>query len=85
VATGAAIELGESWFWFRWSRRRRPAVGAEALLGRVGIVDDGGWLRVDGERWRVRGGEPGQRVRVVAVDGLELVVESADGGAEQRA
>jgi len=85
VAAGAAIEFGESWFWWRWSHRRRPAVGAEAFVGRTGIVGDDGWLRIDGERWRARGGEPGQQVRVLAVDGLELVVESAaDGGAEER-
>jgi membrane protein implicated in regulation of membrane protease activity len=74
---GAAVELGESWFWWRWSRRHGPAVGAEALVGRVAVVDDDGWIRVDGERWRVRGAEPGERVRVLAVDGLELVVERA--------
>jgi membrane protein implicated in regulation of membrane protease activity len=75
VAGGGAIELGEAWFWWRWTHRRRPAVGAEALLGVEAVVGDDGWLRVQGERWRVRGAGPGERVRVVAVDGLTLVVE----------
>jgi membrane protein implicated in regulation of membrane protease activity len=39
-------------------------------------VDADGWLRLNGERWRVRGGAPGERVRVVAIDGLTLVVEN---------
>jgi membrane protein implicated in regulation of membrane protease activity len=79
VAGGGAIELGEAWFWWRWSHRRRAAVGAEALVGRVGQVDADGWLRVNGERWRVRDAGPGDRVRVVAVDGLTLVAERLPG------
>jgi membrane protein implicated in regulation of membrane protease activity len=75
VATGGAIEFGEAWFWWRWSHRRRPAVGAEALVGMIGDVTDDGWVRVNGELWRARGGSPGDRVRVRAVDGLTLDVE----------
>jgi membrane protein implicated in regulation of membrane protease activity len=75
VAGGGAVELGEAWFWWRWSHRRRAAVGVEALVGRVAEVDADGWLRLNGERWRVRGAGPGERVRVVGVEGLTLVVE----------
>ena len=75
IATGGAIEIGESAFWLRWSQRRRSVVGAEALLGREVLVDEQGWTRVTGERWRVRGAGPGERARVVALDGLTLVVE----------
>jgi membrane protein implicated in regulation of membrane protease activity len=78
VAGGGAIELGEAWFWWRWSHRRRPAVGAEALVGLTGLMTDDGWVRVNGELWRARGGAAGERVRVRAVDGLTLDVEQAD-------
>jgi membrane protein implicated in regulation of membrane protease activity len=73
IAGGGAVEVGEAWFWWRWSHRRRSTVGVESLVGRIARVDDDGWLRIDGERWRVRGGEPGDRVRVVGVDGLTLL------------
>jgi membrane protein implicated in regulation of membrane protease activity len=75
VGTGGAIELGEAWFWWRWSHRRRPAVGVETLVGRTGEVTADGYLRVEGELWRVRGAGPGEHVRVRAVDGLTLDVE----------
>ena len=75
VAAGGAVELGEAWFWWRWSHRRRPAVGVETLVGAVGEATDDGWVRVQGELWRAPGAERGTRVRVVAVDGLELRVE----------
>jgi membrane protein implicated in regulation of membrane protease activity len=75
VAAGGALELGEAWFWWRWSHRRRPAVGAEALVGAVGEIDADGWARVNGERWQARGAAPGDRIRVRAVDGLTLDVE----------
>jgi membrane protein implicated in regulation of membrane protease activity len=79
VAAGGAIELGEAWFWWRWSHRRRPAVGVETLVGAVGVLTEDGWVHVNGERWRARGdARPGERVRVVAVAGLELVVEPAN-------
>ena len=75
VAGGGAIELGEAWLWWRWSHRRRPAVGVEALVGLVGERADDGWVRVNGELWRARGGAAGERVQVRAVDGLTLDVE----------
>ena len=81
VAAGAAIEFGEAGFWWRWSHRRRSAVGAEALVGRTAEAVGDGWVRVHGELWRAVGAtglEPGERVRVLAVDGLTLVVERPD-------
>jgi membrane protein implicated in regulation of membrane protease activity len=82
VAAGGAIEVAESAFWFRWSRRRRAAVGVETLIGRVAVVaepcDPRGQVRVAGELWRARcedGADPGDEVRVLAVDELTLVVE----------
>jgi membrane protein implicated in regulation of membrane protease activity len=75
IAVGLTIELAESAFWFRWSQRRRAAVGVETLVGRTIEVDADGWARIDGERWAVRGARPGERAHVVAVEGLTLVVE----------
>jgi membrane-bound ClpP family serine protease len=77
ILLGASIELGESWAWWSWSKRRRAAVGVETLVGRIVEIDADGWARVDGERWAVRGAGRGERARVVAVDGLTLVVEPA--------
>ena len=78
VAGGGAIEIGEAWFWVRWTHRRRPEVGVEALVGALGEMTDAGWVSVNGELWSARSEAPleaGERVRVRAVDGLTLVVE----------
>jgi membrane-bound ClpP family serine protease len=78
VAGGGAIEIGEAWFFLRWTKRRRPEVGIEALVGADGEMADAGWVTVRGELWRARSDaplEPGDRVRVRAVEGLTLVVE----------
>jgi membrane-bound serine protease (ClpP class) len=63
--------------------RRRPVVsGREELLGGTGVVledfDGAGRIRIHGEVWSARSGEPlrkGQTVRVVAMEGLVLRVE----------
>jgi membrane-bound serine protease (ClpP class) len=65
--------------------QRRPAVtGREGMLGAVGRARDGldvdrpGYLDVHGEMWRAVSRTPvaaGERVRVIAIDGLTLVVE----------
>jgi membrane protein implicated in regulation of membrane protease activity len=83
VAVGGAIEIVEAGFWWRWTHRRRPAVGVEALVGRVVEVDEDGWARVAGERWRVRGAQPRESARVVGVDGLTLLVEREGAGVRQ--
>ena len=78
VAGGGAIEIGEAWFWLRWTKRRRPEVGVEALVGAQGELTAPGWVSVHGELWRARSEAPlevGERVRVRAVEGLTLVVE----------
>jgi membrane-bound serine protease (ClpP class) len=62
--------------------RRRPVVsGARLLLGQSALViesdADGGWALLNGERWRVRSPQPlqpGQRVRVTAIEQLTLQV-----------
>ena len=76
-----AIELGEAGFWLRLSRRRRPEIGAEALVGAVGVVTSDcrprGQVRVRGERWQAvcdEGADAGDPVVVEGVSGLTLRV-----------
>src|SRR4029450_13160382 len=81
IVVGMAIELGEAGFCIRLSQRRRPVIGAEALVGAEGVaVSDcrsHGRVRVRGEVWQavcedgVGAGEP---VVVTGVSGLTLQV-----------
>ena len=75
------IELGEAAFWIRFSRRRQPAIGAEALVGAEGVAvtqcRPEGHVRVRGERWRAvcpDGAGAGEAVVVEGVSGLTLQV-----------
>jgi membrane-bound serine protease (ClpP class) len=59
------------------ARHRPVAVGPEEIVGMEGVVRDGGMVFVRGELWRVSSAaplEPGQHVRVDAIDGLTLAV-----------
>lgn len=63
--------------------RRRPVVsGREEMVGargRVLAVGPDSWAEVHGERWKIDSTEPltpGQRVRVLAIDGLTLRVRA---------
>ena len=66
--------------------RRRPVVsGQEEMVGAIAQVlavgEDGAWAQVHGERWKVHGPEtllPGQRVRVMGINGLTLEVQPDD-------
>jgi membrane-bound serine protease (ClpP class) len=76
-----AIELGEAGFWIRLSQRRQPAIGAEALVGSVGVATSDcrprGRVRVRGEVWQAvcpDGADAGDAVVVEAVSGLTLEV-----------
>jgi membrane-bound serine protease (ClpP class) len=68
--------------------RRRPAVaGVEAMTGTsVEALEDfeqEGWVLAFGERWKARSAAPlkrGARARIVAVEGLTLVVQPEDKG-----
>jgi membrane-bound serine protease (ClpP class) len=71
-----------------WRARRAPSVtGADGLIGRCARVQDldragdTGSVRLDGAWWRARRRDgllaPGQTVRVVDLDGLQLIVEVA--------
>jgi membrane protein implicated in regulation of membrane protease activity len=79
---GAAVELGEAWLLWWLSRRRKPSVGVETLVGRRATVTTAcrpyGQVRVAGELWQARcdnGADQGALVEVVAVAGLLLVVK----------
>jgi membrane-bound serine protease (ClpP class) len=66
--------------------RRRPATGIESLIGATAVartrLDPDGTVFLEGERWRAHSQsgpvERGQRVRVQAIKGLDLVVTVAD-------
>lgn len=67
------------------TRRRPVAGGASGLTGAPGEVleasAEGGWARVHGENWRVISASPlmpGQKIKVVAREGLVLQVVPAD-------
>ncbi|SEN25158.1 NfeD family protein [Nitrosomonas marina] len=71
--------------------RQRPVVsGAEHIMHCTGeVLNDfsaQGWVRVQGERWEAQTSTPlkrGERVRVVAIDGLVLKVEPYSNKATQ--
>jgi membrane protein implicated in regulation of membrane protease activity len=85
VGVAAVVEIGQTFFWFWWSgKRRRAKVGAEALIGREAVVTlacrPEGQVRIDGELWRAlcaEGAGPGERVVVRSLDGLTVIVERA--------
>jgi membrane-bound serine protease (ClpP class) len=83
VLAGGAVEVGESVFWIWLSKRRRPSVGVETLVGAHATVVTPcrplGQARIQGELWQARcdaGADPGDEVRVESVDGLTLNVAS---------
>ena len=86
VVVGAALDLGETVVFWRWSRRRSSAVGVEALVGRTAVavrpLAPEGQVKLDGELWLARSGVPveqGSEVLVQRVEGLTLVVVPAAG------
>jgi membrane-bound serine protease (ClpP class) len=84
VVVGALfLEIGEVFFWFWYTKRRRVQVGAETLIGLEGVVvtpcRPRGQVRLQGEIWDARcdaGAGAGERVRVVGRNGLTLAVEA---------
>src|SRR5262245_24552794 len=78
VCVAALIEVGEVFFWLKFLRRYRVQTGVEAMIGERGEVIDPGRVRVRGEIWTAKSEapmQPGDRVRVAAVEGLTLTVE----------
>lgn len=81
VAVGGLVEGAEAVLLWRWSHRRAPAVGVVALVGAEAVVATAcrplGQVRIKGEIWQARcdaGADEGARVRVIAVEGLLLLV-----------
>lgn len=64
-----------------------PLPKGAAAIARDGLSGEIGYVLIGPERWRARRAEgcpvipPGERVRVVAVEGLTVVVDRDDGGA----
>ncbi|MCF8198756.1 MAG: nodulation protein NfeD [Sulfuritalea sp.] len=85
AASSALVLFGTGAFALR--ARRRPAVsGVEAMAGStVEALEDfeqEGWVQAFGERWKARSETPltrGGRARVIAVEGLTLVVKPEEG------
>ena len=82
IAVAAVLEVAETVLTWRWSRRGRPKVGPETLVGATGRVVEpcrpNGTVRVDGVVWQARcepGADPDDLVRVIGRDGLRLIVE----------
>lgn len=81
AAVSALLLAGTGAFALR--ARRRPAVsGSEAMLGGTAVALDDfeheGWVQAFGERWHARSEFPlarNEHARIVAVDGLTLVVQ----------
>jgi membrane-bound serine protease (ClpP class) len=84
VLGAAAIDVAETAFFVRWSKRRRATVGAETLVGRRAVVvrplAPRGQVTLDGELWEARAPAdvpPGEEVVITGLDGLVLEVEPA--------
>src|SRR5215216_76413 len=82
VIGGGVLDAAESLLLLRWSRRRRAATGAEALVGATARVVTPcrplGQVRIQGELWAARstsGADPGEEVVVRGVDRLTLLVD----------
>ena len=77
VVSGGLLDIGESLVLLKWSRRRRAATGAEALVGQRAVVSSPTQVRIAGELWQARSPEllvPGEEVEVKGVDALTLDV-----------
>ncbi len=84
IAIGATLDIIETGLFIWWSKRRKPTVGVDALVGKAGVAVGALWpegqVKIGGEIWRARckgGCEPGTAVVVRGVDGLTLDVEAA--------
>lgn len=82
VAGAAVVEIGETFFWFWYTRRRRAKVGAETMIGRTAVVTAAclpeGQVKIDGEIWKARCEEEarsGEEVTIVGLEGLTLLVQ----------
>jgi membrane-bound serine protease (ClpP class) len=86
AAVSALLLAGTGAFALR--ARKRPAVsGSEAMRGGTAVAledfEHEGWVQAFGERWHARSESPltrGARAKVVAVDGLTLLVQPEEKG-----
>lgn len=85
VGATAVVEIGETFFWVWWNRRRHARVGVETMVGRSAVVvlpcRPAGQVRVDGELWQAQcagGADPGETVVIEQVDRLTLLVRRKD-------
>lgn len=92
ILAGAVAEVGEVIWGRRLAQRWRPRTGAEAMIGETAQVVTAcrprGQVRVRGELWEAvadEGADPGDSVRIEAIDGLTLVVAPVSGEGDQRA
>ena len=92
ILLGAVAEVGEVIWGRRLAQRWRPRTGAEAMIGETAQVVTAcrprGQVRVRGELWEAiadEGADPGDTVRIEAIDGLTLVVTLVSGEGDQRA
>lgn len=87
IIAAAAATLGSFTLWVGYlvvhSQRRKPSLGQEGMIGEVGEVRQrlapAGKVFVHGEYWNAVADEPldvGERVQVVAVEGLKIVVRA---------
>jgi membrane protein implicated in regulation of membrane protease activity len=84
ILGGLAVEVGELTWGLSLARRWKPRTGAEAMIGEEATVVSAcrplGEVRVQGELWQARcdeGADPGDTVRIEAIEGLTLVVRRA--------
>ncbi len=84
VIVGACLEVAETYFFVKWSKRRKTSVGVETLVGRAGVAVGDLWpvgqVKVGGEIWQARcegGCDAGTEVVIRSVEGLMLEVEPA--------
>jgi membrane protein implicated in regulation of membrane protease activity len=84
VAMAGLIDVAETIFFVKWSKRRRASVGVETLVGKSGVTVGQLWptgqVKVDGEIWNARcdgGCDQGTQVVVRSIEGLTLVVDPA--------
>lgn len=86
VCVAAVVEVAEVWLWMKFLRRYRVRGGAEGMIGERAEVleacDPDGRVTLRGEIWAARTDgaplPPGARARVLAVEGLRVVVEGID-------
>jgi membrane-bound serine protease (ClpP class) len=83
----AGALLGVILFAIVGSRSHGPMIGGDAVRRREGVVEEWngheGWVIIEGERWRAKSDRPlspGDKVRVVSVDGLIVTVKQAKAG-----